>query len=269
MLNHQTPNAHNLGWKPIMYRPVAECCRSRGKLSWRRTSASRCSLPCKITESGKRCKPSFHQSLTCTLFTAFHFLDRFDHCCHGRPSLGRWCLMSKPVAIWSSGRWKRWRAWGWAAETSAASPSPLDPSFLSMLARPHRYQTGLDEERVTIWISGWNTELSLLQLDIEAEFVIDEAALMATTEADVGYNCSTSGGAAARGMLGPFGLLVLADKALSEQTAVYFYVARGRDGRLRAHFCQDESRHVLLTSVVPFASITCSYRDIWLVNAEM
>lgn len=106
------------------------------------------------------------------------------------------------------------------------------------------------------------TQLSLLQLDIEAEFVIDEAALMATTEADVGYNCSTSGGAAARGMLGPFGLLVLADKALSEQTAVYFYVARGRDGRLRAHFCQDESRHVLLTSVVPFASITCSYRDI-------
>ncbi|RWW11283.1 hypothetical protein GW17_00025116 [Ensete ventricosum] len=70
---------------------------------------------------------------------------------------------------------------------------------------------------------------SLLQLDIEAEFVIDEAALTATTEADVGYNCSTSGGAAARGMLGPFGLLVLTDKALSEQTAVYFYVARERD----------------------------------------
>ncbi|XP_064947576.1 beta-fructofuranosidase 1-like [Musa acuminata AAA Group] len=91
---------------------------------------------------------------------------------------------------------------------------------------------------------------SATQLDIEAEFVIDEAALMATTEADVGYNCSTSGGAAARGMLGPFGLLVLADKALSEQTAVYFYVARGRDGRLRAHFCQDESRSSKANDIV-------------------
>lgn len=85
-----------------------------------------------------------------------------------------------------------------------------------------------------------------MQLDIEAEFEIDMEELTAAVEADVGYNCSTSGGAAERGILGPFGLLVLASDRLSEQTAVYFYVARGTDGKLRTHFCHDELRFVIL-----------------------
>uniref|UniRef100_A0A0D9VB53 beta-fructofuranosidase n=1 Tax=Leersia perrieri TaxID=77586 RepID=A0A0D9VB53_9ORYZ len=83
------------------------------------------------------------------------------------------------------------------------------------------------------------------QLDILAEFHLDPLAVDAVLEADVAYNCSTSGGASSRGALGPFGLLVLADKRAAgagEQTAVYFYVAKGVDGEVRAHFCQDESR---------------------------
>lgn len=80
------------------------------------------------------------------------------------------------------------------------------------------------------------------QLDMEAEFVIETAALARTVEADVGYNCSTSGGAYGRGALGPFGLLVLAGQDLSEQTAVYFYVSRGMDGSLRTFVCSDELR---------------------------
>ncbi|XP_072956762.1 beta-fructofuranosidase 1-like isoform X1 [Typha angustifolia] len=88
------------------------------------------------------------------------------------------------------------------------------------------------------------------QLDIIAEFEIDPSALASTVEADVGYNCSTSGGAAGRGVLGPFGLLVLADKGLSEQTAVYFYVARRADGGLGTFFCQDELRSSLANDIV-------------------
>ncbi|XP_020240888.1 6(G)-fructosyltransferase-like [Asparagus officinalis] len=80
------------------------------------------------------------------------------------------------------------------------------------------------------------------QLDIEAEFELDNSALDGAIEADVTYNCSTSGGAANRGLLGPFGLLVLANQDLTEQTATYFYVSRGTDGDLRTHFCQDELR---------------------------
>ncbi|KAL6629692.1 hypothetical protein ACP70R_029457 [Stipagrostis hirtigluma subsp. patula] len=88
------------------------------------------------------------------------------------------------------------------------------------------------------------------QLDILAEFEVDKHAVMALNEADVGYNCSTSGGAAHRGALGPFGLLVLADRHRREQTAVYFYVAKGLDGGLTTHFCQDESRSSSANDIV-------------------
>ncbi|XP_058104576.1 beta-fructofuranosidase, soluble isoenzyme I-like [Magnolia sinica] len=88
------------------------------------------------------------------------------------------------------------------------------------------------------------------QLDINAEFEIAKEALEGTIEADVGYNCSSSNGAAGRGMLGPFGLLVLADQGLSEQTAVYFYIRRGTDGNLRTFFCQDELRSSKANDIV-------------------
>nr|BAD35132.1 putative fructosyltransferase1 [Lolium perenne] len=81
------------------------------------------------------------------------------------------------------------------------------------------------------------------QLDIEASFRLDASDVAAINEADVGYNCSSSGGAAARGALGPFGLLVHAAGDLrGEQTAVYFYVSRALDGSLRTSFCNDETR---------------------------
>jgi sucrose-6-phosphate hydrolase SacC (GH32 family) len=81
------------------------------------------------------------------------------------------------------------------------------------------------------------------QLDIEASFRLDASAVATVNEADVGYNCSSSGGAATRGALGPFGLLVhAAGDRRGEQTAVYFYVSRALDGGLRTSFCNDESR---------------------------
>ncbi|CAM0908432.1 unnamed protein product [Alopecurus aequalis] len=81
------------------------------------------------------------------------------------------------------------------------------------------------------------------QLDIEASFRLNASAVAVINEADVGYNCSSSGGAATRGALGPFGLLVFASAdGRGEQTAVYFYVSRGLDGGLRTSFCNDELR---------------------------
>lgn len=97
------------------------------------------------------------------------------------------------------------------------------------------------------------------QLDIEAEFVIDAASLAETLEADVGYNCSTSGGATHRGALGPFGLLVLADPKLSEQTAVYFYIAKKPDGGLQTHFCHDEMKYIYYAFLFLFHSCVVSY----------
>ncbi|KAA8521883.1 hypothetical protein F0562_012803 [Nyssa sinensis] len=87
------------------------------------------------------------------------------------------------------------------------------------------------------------------QLDITAEFEIDKEALKRINGNNVTYSCGGSGGATERGALGPFGLLVLADNSLSEQTPVYFYVAKGFDGNLKTFFCTDLSRSTNATDV--------------------
>lgn len=83
---------------------------------------------------------------------------------------------------------------------------------------------------------------SATQLDINAEFEIEKEAFDRISGSDELYRCNTSGGAAQRGGLGPFGLLVFADEKLTEQTPVYFYIVKGTDGHLKTFFCSDESR---------------------------
>ncbi|KAK9075409.1 hypothetical protein SSX86_003732 [Deinandra increscens subsp. villosa] len=90
---------------------------------------------------------------------------------------------------------------------------------------------------------------SATQLDISAMFKVDTAWLNANLEADVSYNCTTSEGSAGRGAFGPFGLLVLADEPFTEQTPVYFYIAKNADGTSRTYFCTDESRSSTLLDV--------------------
>ncbi|GMI76367.1 VACUOLAR INVERTASE, vacuolar invertase 2, fructosidase 4 [Hibiscus trionum] len=80
------------------------------------------------------------------------------------------------------------------------------------------------------------------QLDIVAEFEVDKEALNKSNGVHVSFSCKTSGGAAERGALGPFGLLVLADESLTEQTPVYFYIAKDSDGKLNTFVCNDLSR---------------------------
>lgn len=81
--------------------------------------------------------------------------------------------------------------------------------------------------------------ISGAQLDVNVEFVVDQEALKSTVGDDVINNCSV---AAVRQALGPFGLLVLADKSLSEFTPVYFYIAKASDGTVKNWFCTDQSR---------------------------
>ncbi|XP_022855923.1 acid beta-fructofuranosidase-like [Olea europaea var. sylvestris] len=80
------------------------------------------------------------------------------------------------------------------------------------------------------------------QLDIVASFEIVKEAFEGTVESNVdsSYSCPTSGGAANRGKLGPFGIIVLADETLSEGTPIYFYVTA--NGKAETHFCADELR---------------------------
>ncbi|KAG6384204.1 hypothetical protein SASPL_155985 [Salvia splendens] len=91
---------------------------------------------------------------------------------------------------------------------------------------------------------------SASQLDVEVSFELDQGAVEAAPEAGAGYDCTTSGGAANRGVLGPFGILVLADDNLTESTPIYFYVAKGPNGKTESHFCADELRSSQAPDVV-------------------
>ncbi|KAL3498677.1 hypothetical protein ACH5RR_041409 [Cinchona calisaya] len=75
------------------------------------------------------------------------------------------------------------------------------------------------------------------QLDILAEFEFDKVAKEIVEGTDVVYVCSASGGA------------VLTDKDQSEQTPVYFYIAKGTDGNFKTFFCADQSRSSEATDV--------------------
>merc|ERR1712115_97663 len=86
------------------------------------------------------------------------------------------------------------------------------------------------------------------QLDIFAEFELDKKALESMEEANEEFSCSSSGGAAQRGSLGPFGFLVFADGSLTEQTPVYFYIAKN-NGTLKTFFCTDQTRSSVATDV--------------------
>ncbi|KAJ3672633.1 hypothetical protein LUZ60_007354 [Juncus effusus] len=88
------------------------------------------------------------------------------------------------------------------------------------------------------------------QMDIIAEFEVKNETLENVKEIEGDYECGTSGGAKQRGALGPFGLLVLADKGLIEQTAVYFYLSRSSNRGFKTHFCHDETRSSRATDIV-------------------
>ncbi|AAG12569.1 beta-fructosidase [Arabidopsis thaliana] len=97
---------------------------------------------------------------------------------------------------------------------------------------------------------------SAAQLDIEAEFEINKESLdkiignaSVVAEAEE-FSCEKSGGSTVRGALGPFGFSVLATESLSEQTPVYFYVAKGKDSELKTFFCTDTSRSSVANDVV-------------------
>lgn len=70
---------------------------------------------------------------------------------------------------------------------------------------------------------------------------IEHGALIQETDE---FDCEFGPGAAHRGLFGPFGLLVLADDNLTEQTALFFFISYSRDsGTWTTKFCADQSRY--------------------------
>ncbi|KAJ7516157.1 hypothetical protein O6H91_22G045200 [Diphasiastrum complanatum] len=86
------------------------------------------------------------------------------------------------------------------------------------------------------------------QLDIEVIFKYPDVHNLDVLPEQKEYECS-QGGAAQRGVLGPFGLLVLASDNLVEQTAVYFYLTCRPNGKWVTTVCSDQSRSSLAKGV--------------------
>lgn len=88
--------------------------------------------------------------------------------------------------------------------------------------------------------------LWLVQLDVEVTF---DYPNISNAEIEEGSYMSEKieciqGGSTHRGMFGPFGLLALTDNDFQEQTAIFFYITRSKDGLWSTQFCSDHSRSV-------------------------
>jgi len=86
--------------------------------------------------------------------------------------------------------------------------------------------------------------INAAQADVEVSFDLPRLEI-AEFEDEVGVNATAQQlcsrvGSAARTVVGPFGLLVLASKDLNERTAVFFQIVRYRK-ELKLLFCSDQS----------------------------
>lgn len=86
-----------------------------------------------------------------------------------------------------------------------------------------------------------------MQLDIELSFEVpkvDQGATAPELIAGTGQLVCSQAGAAAKGVYGPFGVLVLATDDLKEQTAVYFYFVYSKQQGWKTLVCSDQSRYL-------------------------
>jgi hypothetical protein len=84
-----------------------------------------------------------------------------------------------------------------------------------------------------------------VQLDVEVVFEYPDVSNVGAVTEEAKFNAldSSQDGYEHRGMFGPFGLLILTDESLQEQTAVFFYIAQSSDGQWTTRFCNDQSRY--------------------------
>jgi beta-fructofuranosidase len=88
------------------------------------------------------------------------------------------------------------------------------------------------------------------QLDIEVVFEYPNVSIVGESEKnlDEHFECG-QGGAQARGTFGPFGLLLLADKNLTELSAVFFYISHVKNAGWTTRFCADPTRGSLAKGI--------------------
>jgi beta-fructofuranosidase len=87
------------------------------------------------------------------------------------------------------------------------------------------------------------------QLDIEIVFDYPDVSKVSDEERNVDEHFHSDLNARAQGTFGPFGLLVLADKELQEQSAVFFYLSHSKKLGWTTQFHSDPTRSTLAEGI--------------------
>jgi beta-fructofuranosidase len=90
---------------------------------------------------------------------------------------------------------------------------------------------------------------SNVQLDIEIVFDYPDVSKVSDEERNVDEHFRSELNSQARGTFGPFGLLVLADKELQEQSAVFFYLSHSKKLGWTTQFYSDPARSTLAKGI--------------------
>jgi beta-fructofuranosidase len=90
---------------------------------------------------------------------------------------------------------------------------------------------------------------SNVQLDIEIVFDYPDVSKVSDEERNVDEHFHSDLNAQAQGTFGPFGLLVLADKELQEQSAVFFYLSHSKKLGWTTKFYSDPTRSTLAEGI--------------------
>ncbi|XWS72443.1 hypothetical protein CRYUN_Cryun02cG0040100 [Craigia yunnanensis] len=187
---------------------------------------------------------------------------------HSSTRTGMWeCLDFYPVAINGNAK-KRRILWGWILE-SENTTDDIKKGWSGLQSIPRIILLSETGKQLIQWsveeieklraknVSFQNKELkggSVLevsgitasQADVEVSFDLsnlNEAELMDPSWVDPQLLCSKKA-ASFRGSVGPFGILVLASKDLTEQTAIFFRIFRSND-KYVVLMCSDQSRSYL------------------------
>lgn len=95
------------------------------------------------------------------------------------------------------------------------------------------------------------TGITASQADVEVSFHLpnlDDAELIHPESVDPKILCSEKN-VSTKGVMGPFGLMVLASKNLTEQTAVFFRIFKSHDDKYAVLMCSDQTRSSLRKEV--------------------
>lgn len=147
---------------------------------------------------------------------------------------------------------------GWAGLQSLPRTILLDKTGRQLVQWPVREAEKLRVKEVKLHnkeLKGGSvleiTNITAAQADVEVSFHLSnlkKAELINTEFVHPQHLCNKMN-ATTRGIIGPFGLLVLASKDLAEQTAVFFRIYKGHDDKYVVLMCSDQSRSSLREEV--------------------